>query len=430
MKRPSAPTSPSSEPSPSPSELERQLNPQHPLVKLAASIDWQAFETSFGRVTTSAGGRPALPTRLMVGMHYLKGLYDESDESVVSKWVENPYWQHFCGEAQFQHELPCHPSSLVNWRKHIGADGMEQLLQQVLKTAMATKALKPREINRVNVDTTVQEKAIAFPTDARLYEKARRALVRAAKKQNIKLRQSYARVGKKALFQQSRYRVAKQLKRAKKQTRKLHTYLGRVIRDLERKLSQPSPEMQTLLDRAKRIYQQQRTDSAKLYSMHAPEVECIAKGKVHKRYEFGCKVVFVTTSQSNWIVGARAVHGNPYDGATLSSAIEQTQTLTGQMPKQAAVDKGFRGQQHHPSGLQVLVAGTRKFKGVLKRLVKRRSAIEPVIGHVKHDHGLKRNYLQGTHGDRINALMVACGFNLKKLCRCLLESSTKIPGSA
>ena len=295
---------------------------------------------------------------------------------------------------------------------------------------MATKALKPREIERVNVDTTVQEKAIAFPTDARLYDKARRALVRAAKKQNIKLRQSYVRVGKQALFQQSRYRAAKQLKRAQKQTRKLRVYLGRVIREIERKLSQPSPEMQTLLERAKRIYQQQRTDSAKLYSMHAPEVECIAKGKVHKRYEFGCKVVLVTTSQSNWIVGAKAVHGNPYDGATLTPAIEQTQTLTGQRPKQAAVDKGFRGQTHHPPGLQVLVTGTRKFKGILKRLVKRRSAIEPVIGHIKYDHGLKRNYLQGTQGDRINALMVACGFNLRKLCRYFLETSKKIPARA
>ena len=239
--------------------------------------------------------------------------------------------------------------------------------------------------------------------------------VRAARRLGVKLRQSYARVGKRALFQQGRYRVARQLKRAKQQTRKLRTYLGRVIRDLERKLPQADTRMQPLLDRAKRIYHQQRTDSAKLYRMHAPEVECIAKGKVHKRYEFGCKVVFVTTSQSNWIVGARAVHGNPYDGATLTPAIEQTQELTGCTPKQAAVDKGKRGQKHHPSGLQVLVTRVRKFKGVLKRLLKRRSAIEPVIGHAKQDHSLKRNYLQGTHGDRINALLVACGFNLRKI---------------
>ena len=379
---------------------------------MAESIDWQSFEEKFGRVVKASGGRPALATRLMVGLHYLKALYDESDESVVSKWVENPYWQHFCGERVFQHELPCHPTSLVKWRKQIGVDGFEQLLGQIIQTAMRTAVLKPKEIERVNVDTTVQEKAVAFPTDARLYHHARTTLVREARKRGIDLRQSYVRVGKYAFFKQSRYRVARQLKRARKYTRKLRTYLGRMIRDIERKLPQPDAEMAVLLNRAKRIEQQQRSDANKIYSMHAPEVECIAKGKVYKRYDFGCKVVLVTTSASNWIVGTAAVHGHPYDGATLSDVMMQTSQLTGIAPKQAAVDKGFRGSKHHPDGLQVLVAGTRKFKGVLKRLVKRRSAIEPVIGHVKHDHALGRNFLKGQQGDRINALLATCGFNL------------------
>ena len=405
------------------SALARQLNLEHPLVQLAEAIDWPSFEEKFGRVAKTSGGRPPLPTRLMVGLHYLKSLYDESDESVVSKWVENPYWQYFCGEQVFQHELPCHPTSLVKWRKQIGTDGFEQLLGQIIQTALRCHVMKPQEIECVNVDTTVQEKAVAFPTDARLYNQARKALVRAARKRGVKLRQSYVRVGKQAFFKQSRYRVARQLKRARKHTRKLRTYLGRVIRDIERKLPQPDAEMAMLLSRAKRIEQQKRSDSNKLYSIHAPEVECIAKGKVHKRYEFGCKVVLVTTSASNWIVGADAVHGNPYDGATLSDVIAQTNQLTGIAPKQAAVDKGFRGSKHHPEGLQVLVTGTRKFKGVLNRLVKRRSAIEPVIGHLKHDHALKRNFLKGKQGDRINALMAACGFNLRKLYRCCLEAS-------
>ena len=387
---------------------------------MTQTIDWQSFEDKFGRVVKASGGRPALPTRLMVGLHYLKALYDESDESVVSKWVENPYWQYFCGEQSFQHEFPCHPTSLVKWRKQIGTDGFEHLLGQIIQTAMRTSVLKPKEIGRVNVDTTVQEKAVAFPTDARLYNHARITLVRAARKRGIKLRQSYVRVGKYAFFKQSRYRVARQLKRARKYTRKLRTYLGRVIRDIERKLPQPDAEMVLLLSRAKQIEQQQRSDSNKIYSMHAPEAECIAKGKVHKRYEFGCNVVLVTTSVSNWIVGAAAVHGNPYDGSTLSDVVQQTSQLTGVTPKQAAVDKGFRGSQYHPAGLQVLVAGTRKFKGVLKRLVKRRSAIEPVIGHLKHDHALGRNFLKGKQGDRINALLTACVFNLRKLYHCCL----------
>jgi IS5 family transposase len=410
-------TSDASAGNPPKSELERQLNPQHPLVTLATTIDWSSFEDAFGRTTRSAGGRHALPTRLMVGLHYLKSLYNESDESVVSKWVENPYWQYFCGEERFQHELPCHPTSLVKWRKYIGVEGMETLLKEILSTAMRMGALKAKDIERVNVDTTVQEKAIAFPTDARLYDNARRTLVKAAQSRHLPLRQSYVRVGKRALFQQSRYRVARQLKRARKHTRKLRTYLGRVIRDIERKIPQPDAVMQTLLERATQIFQQERNDTHKLYSMHAPEVECIAKGKIHKRYEFGCKVVLVTTSQTNCIVGAMAVHGNPYDGATLTRAMEQTQRLNGQRPKQAAVDKGFRGQRHHPSDLKVLVAGTRRFTGTLRRWLKRRSAIEPVISHAKYDHGLNRNYLKGEQGDGINTLLAACGFNLRKLWR-------------
>ena len=177
------------------SALARQLNLSHPLVQLSETIDWQAFEEKFGRVVKASGGRPPLPTRLMVGLHYLKGLYDESDESVVSKWVENPYWQHFCGEQVFQHDLPCHPTSLVKWRKQIGTDGFEQLLGQIIQTAMRIAVMKSQEIERVNVDTTVQEKAVAFPTDARLYNHAGITLVRAARKRGVKLRQSYVRVG-------------------------------------------------------------------------------------------------------------------------------------------------------------------------------------------------------------------------------------------
>jgi IS5 family transposase len=311
----------------------------------------------------------------------LKALYDESDESVVAKWVENPYWQFFCGETTFQHELPCHPTSLPKWRQRVGVEGVEKLLKQVLRTAMRQQALKPAEIRKVTVDTTVQEKAVAFPTDARLYDKARRALVRLARQHQIRLRQSYVRLGKRALFWQHRYGAARQGQRAKQQTRKLRTYLGRVIRDVERKVNQPPPELQAVLEIAKRIYAQHPQDKGKLYSVHAPETECIAKGKAHKRYEFGCKVVLVTTHQSNWIVGTDAVHGNPYDGATLTHALAQTERLTATRPQQAFVDQGFRGKTHHPADVEVLIAGTRSVTQSLKRLLKRRSAIEPVIGH-------------------------------------------------
>jgi len=410
-----------SEPTPTntPLPLAPQLNAQHPLLKLAQAIDWSSFEEGLIKLSTSELGRPPLPTRLLVGLHYLKALYDESDESVVAKWVENPYWQFFCGEQYFQHSLPCHPTTLVKWRQRIGSDGMERLLKQILQTAQQQQALKPSDIHRVIVDTTVQEKAIAFPTDARLYDKARRALVREARQQQVKLRQSYVRLGKRALLKQSRYAAAQQGRRAQKETRKLRTYLGRVIRDIERKLAKPKKAMQELLTAARRIHQQQKQDKGKLYSMHAPEVECISKGKAHKKYEFGCKVAVVTTNESNWIVGIEAKHGNPYDGATLKPSLEQVEKLTGVKPKEAFVDQGYRGSDHHPEGVEIYISGKRKLKGKLKKLLKRRSAIEPVIGHSKHDHGMSRNYLRGKAGDRVNALLSGCGFNLRKLWRFL-----------
>lgn len=404
-------------PANTPLPLAPQLNAQHPLLKLAQAIDWSYFEREFNTLPTAEPGRPSLPTRLLVGLHYLKALYNESDESVVAKWIENPYWQFFCGEQYFQHDLPCHPTTLVKWRQRVGADGFEKLLKQILQTAQHQQALQPSDIKRVIVDTTVQEKAIAFPTDARLYDKARRSLVREARKQQLKLRQSYVRLGKRALFKQSRYAAAQQGRRAQKETRRLRTYLGRVIRDIERKAAKPIKAMKELLVAARRIYQQQKQESHKLYSLHAPEVECIAKGKAHKKYEFGCKVAVVTTNESNWIVGIEAKAGNPYDGATLKPSLLQVEKLTGVKPKEAYVDQGFRGSGHHREGVEVYISGKRKLRGKLKHLLKRRSAIEPVIGHGKQDHGLGRNYLRGETGDRVNALLSGCGFNLRKLLR-------------
>jgi IS5 family transposase len=399
------------------SRLDQQLNPKHPLFRLAQQIDWSYFEREFGALYAEQIGAPAIPTRLMVGLHYLKHAYNESDESAVAKWIENPYWQYFCGYEFFQHELPCHPTSLVKWRQRLKADGVEKLLKEILATAVRTDALDEKDLQCVVVDTTVQEKAIAFPTDARLYQKAREAVVREAKKAGVRLRQSYVRVGKQRLFKQQCYARARQFKRAAREQKKLRTMLGRVLRDVERKLPKPSPKFKQLLANAKRIHTQKKDDKQKLYSLHAPEVECIAKGKVHKKYEFGCKTSLATTANNNWIVATDAHHGNPYDGATLKSTIDQIERLTGVRPKKAIVDRGYRGKDHHPEDVQVHIPGQHKARGALKKLFKRRNAIEPVIGHDKHDHGLERNHLKGKIGDRINALLSGCGFNLRKLLR-------------
>lgn len=397
--------------------LDRILDKSHALFRLAQSIDWGGFEREFGGLFVTDVGRPGLPIRLVVGLHYLKHLYDASDEGVVALFLENPYWQYFCGFDYFQHEFPCDPTSLVKWRKRVGAKGMEKLLKETIAVARRSGELKASELRRVNVDTTVQEKAIQFPTDARLYHKLRELLVREAQRRGIELRQSYARLGKRALVKQGRYAHAQQMKRARKQTRQLRTYLGRVMRDVERKLPVPDTRMGELLAMAHRLLMQRREDRHKLYSLHAPETECIAKGKAHKKYEFGCKVSVVTTSRRSWVVGIDALHGNPFDGHTLKGSIGQMEAITGTRPEQAFVDQGYRGAAHHPEDVQVFLSGRRGLKRSLKLWLRRRSAIEPVIGHLKRGHRMERNHLLGKEGDRINAILSGSAFNLRKLMR-------------
>jgi transposase, IS5 family len=357
--------------------------------------------------------------RLVVGLHYLKHAYNESDESVVARLLENPYWQYFCGFKQFQYELPLDPSSLVRWRKRLGPDKLEELLTATIHTAKEKKLLTQKHVERVNVDTTVQEKAVAFPTDARLYHKARRVLVRLAKKSNINLRRSYERVGRRAFLKQGRYASAGQHKRAKKETRRLKTMLGCLIRDIGRKCSNPEGRLAKVLTIACSIFNQKRNDTNKVYSVHAPEVECIAKDKVHKKYEFSCKVAMVSSSRDNWILAIDAVHGNPFDGHTLKDSLKQVKQITGWQPLPAYCDRGYRGAAKEITDTEVHLAVKKKksMKASLWKWYARRSAIEPIFGHLKADNRLERNHFQGKDGDRINAILSGCGFNLRKLLR-------------
>jgi IS5 family transposase len=399
------------------SKLVNILNHKHALFMLANQIEWRTFEEVFGPLYVENVGRPGIPIRIMVGLHYLKHTYNESDESVVEEFLENPYYQYFCGCEYFQHELPIDPSSMTRWRRRVGEKGIEKLLKETIETAKRTKFLKASDGERVNVDTTVQEKAIAFPTDARLYHKARRRLVQEAKHCGIALRQSYERVSKEALYWQSRYAHAQQYKRARKQARRLRTYLGRVIRDIRSKEMKPDEELRQLLEVSERIYEQRRDDKNKVYSVWAPEVECISKGKAHQRYEFGNKVSVVSTSRKNWVVGVKAFHNNPYDGHTLGEALRQVKAMLGRKPRKVFCDRGYRGAPDSIPGIEIHLAGKRTLSKSLRRWMRRRSAIEPVIGHMKADHGMERNHLKGREGDMINAILSGCGFNIKKLMR-------------
>ena len=416
--------------------LDQIINMRHELVRLAEEIDWDWIDEQVA-VCFSAEGRPATETRFMIGILLLKQIYGLSDEGVWERWVHDPYFQHFTGETYFQHKVPHERSGLSHWCGRLG-DRLELLLAESLRVAQrvssATGALKARDMERVTVDTTVQPKAVTHPTDAKLMHKAIVMLAALARKHGVALRQSYIRVVKRAAVMAGRYAHAKQWKRQRRQLKFLRTRLGRVERDIRRKIAGDAALRAIFavpLSRAAQIgSQQQRQRGWKLYSLHAPEVECIAKGKAHKPYEFGCKVSITTTNARSpggqFVLHAKAFHGRPYDGHTLATILTETQALTGVEIKRAYVDTGYVG--HNASKpLRVYRSGQKRgVHGQIKRELRRRAAIEPVIGHLKSDGHLGRNYLKGRHGDHANAVLTATGYNLRLVLRWLRELLTKI----
>ena len=400
--------------------LDGQLNMRHPLVRLAGLMDWDSIDRRFRVHFVSERGRPALPSRLVAGLLYLQHANNVSDEAVVATWLENPYWQFFCGETYLQTELPIDPSSLTRWRKRIGEEGVEVLLQATIEASYAAGLIKKSSVDKVIVDTTVMPKAIAHPTDSRLLEKSREHLVKFACDNGIELRQNYNREGPRLAVQIGRYAHAKQYKRMKKALKKLKTRVGRVHREVSRKLDQLPEAIQAkaqdLLQGVKRILTQQTKDKNKLYALHAPEVECISKGKAKVPYEFGVKVTIATTLKEGFVVGCRSMPGNPYDGHTLTEAIEQVEILTERKPRTVIVDKGYKGAQLE--GVQILRSGQRRgVTRTMQSMIKRRSAIEPTIGHMKMDGRLGRNPLKGAIGDALHAVLCGAGHNIRLLLR-------------
>jgi IS5 family transposase len=404
--------------------LDEQINMQHPLVKLAALIDWAEIERTFAVSFTSGRGRPALPPRLIAGLLYLQHTFDASDEAVVNTWVENPYWQFFCGETYLQTEAPIDPSSLTRWRERVGEEGVETLLAASIEAARRAGVIRKASVQQVIVDTTVMPKAIAHPTDSRLLDKSRRHLVKAADDNGLRLRQNYNRVAPRLAAQIGRYAHAKQFKRMNKAVRTLRTRVGRVHREVQRQLhvlpEAAKAKIQDLLQRTGRILSQRTKDKNKLYALHAPEVECISKGKARTPYEFGVKVSIATTLKEGLVVGMRSMPGNPYDGHTLAETLEQVGILTGtdKPPATAIVDKGYRGVE--VEGVRILRSGQQRgVTKTLKAMIKRRSAIEPAIGHMKMDGRLGRNPLKGALGDALHAVMCGAGHNLRMILAAL-----------
>ena len=400
--------------------IESFIDTKQELIILGDSIDWDFFCKEFGKNFDNQTGRPGLPTRLMVGLTYLKYLYGLSDEEVVLQFLQNPYWQYFCGFIYFQTKVPLEASSLTRFRHRLGEKGAERLLEQTLEVAKKKKFLKSSQMKNVIVDTTVQKKNISHPTDTKLINKARENLVKEAQKEKIKLRQTYKFKGKRESVRAARYFHAKQYKRGRASVKKQKVWLGRVIRDVKRKIDERdevSKDLKSCLDIAQRVFEQERKSKNKIYSLHEPYVDCISKGKVHSPYEFGNKVSFTVSAKGSWILAAKSFFGNPFDGKTLKTAIKQTERLTRKKVKRIAVDRGYRGKVYHPESKETLVSGMKTTQLSLRRFLKRRSSIEPVIGHMKQEHRLGVNYLAGLEGDKFNPIISASAFNLKKLMK-------------
>ena len=405
------------------SRLDQIINMKHELVRLADEIDWDWIDDELADLFSDTG-RPAVATRYMIGLLLLKHIYGLSDEGVCNRWVHDPYFQYFTGEEFFQHDQPHVRSDMTHWRKRIG-DRLDRLLAETLRLAHDTDALKKDDLARVTVDTTVQPKDITFPTDAKLLFKAIEQLGKLARQHGVKLRQSYIRVAKQAAMMAGRYAHAKQFRRFNRQLKFLRTRLGRLIRDITRKIGDDE-DLHAIfavpLMKARQIRgQKQKQRGWKLYSWHAPETECIGKGKAHKPYEFGCKVSITTTNRrckgGQFILHAKALHGNPYDGHTLKQVVEETEALTGRQIERIYVDKGYRGHDVDNPRRVFRSGQKRGVHGQIKRELRRRSAIEAVIGHAKTDGHLDRNFLHGRDGDRANAVLSAIGYNLRLILR-------------
>ena len=437
------------------SRIDHMIDLRHPLAVLASRMPWQEIEARVAQAFSRKGragvampdldlfgeqvqraavpsnaGRPRVPLRIMIALLYLKHAFNESDEGVVERWGETPTWQVFSGQAYFEHHRPCDATTLIKFRQLLGEEGVEELLAQTINVAIELKLIKPQELTRVIVDSTVQHKAIAHPTDSRLLETARAKLVEAAKDAGVELKQTFAKEGKELGRKAGRYAHARQFKRMRRAIKRQRTIVGRLQREIERKASAIGAAVREALgktlNKAARINAQSGQRKAvdgqrKLYSWHAPEVDCISKGKARTPYEFGVKVGIASTLHGNLIVGARAFHGNPYDGHTLAEQLEQATILmqdSTAKPATAFVDLGYRGVDADNPDVHIVHRGkAKRISEEERRLLKRRQAIEPIIGHLKSDHRMERCHLKGEQGDRLHAVLCAAGYNIRWLLR-------------
>jgi IS5 family transposase len=381
------------------------INLGHPLVKLADEVSWDKMEFEFQNLY-SEQGRPSIPIRKIAGLLLLKEMFKESDESVVERWIENAYWQYFTGEEFFQTKQPFDPSEFVHFRKRLKEEGLEFLLSQ--SVSLHPKAKNEKE---VQIDTTVQEKNITFPTDAKLAKKVIDNWTKIAEKEGVKQRKTYKRVAKQHLRDDYFEHHPKRKKKAIMARKKLRTIGKRVIRELERKLPEEIlKQYETEFSNYKKVLNQERNSKDKIYSLHEPQTACIAKGKAYKAYEFGTKVAVTRGRKTGIITSIKRFSGNPHDSKTLEESLAQSQLVREQIggtrPTIASTDRGFTQVEN----TQIEIPKNTKEKSRYKQEVARskfraRAAIEPTISHLKRNHASGLNFLKGVAGDINNALL-------------------------
>ena len=401
------------------SSLDDLLNQQHPLHILSHKINWSVFEEAFAPLYCADNGRPAKSIRLMCGLLILKHLRNLSDESVVEQWSENAYFQYFCGMHEFVPSFPCNSSELVHFRKRIGEKGIELILSESIR--VNDDKSDDEHHGTAFIDSTVQEKNVTYPTDAKLHKKIVGKVLKLVKELNLPIRQSYTFVLK-GIYRDQRFRNhPKNRKKALKADKRLRTIAGRLVRELKRNLKE-NRAYDDLLSIFEKILLQRRNSSHKIYSIHEPDVQCISKGKEHKKYEFGNKVSIIR-SATGVILGACSFR-NEYDGHTIEKSLEQVHRLTGKRIRRLAGDRGYRGRKEI-DGTQILIPDTPKAKDTYyqrrkkHKLFCKRAGIEPTIGHLKTDYRLGRNFYKGVLGDAINLMLAAAAYNFKRAMRVL-----------
>jgi len=393
--------------------LATQLDQKHPLYLLANKINWKLFEDRFRPLYSEKTGAPAKPIRLMVSLLILKYLRNLSDENLVEQWSENNYYQYFGGEQFFRPSVPCVATELVAFRYRIGESGMELILQESIRV---NKPPKDDGVGKtISVDTTVQEKNITYPTDDKLYKKIITNCIKIATEEGVKLRQTYGKEIKKLSVQQRFKKRKKGVLIARKANKRIKTIAGRLVRDISSKLL-PNALLSYSKDIAlyQKVLSQKRSDSNKIYSLHEPDVKCYAKGKEHKKFEFGSKVSIAVCQNTGIILGALNFTETMHDSKTIPKVLEQYERINGKQANEVFVDRGYRGISSYKESKIYIPKPNINITEQLRKSHSKRAAIEPVIGHLKQQYRLCRNYLKGIPGDNINVILAAAAMNFKR----------------